>query len=349
MVVVVVALCLGILLGISALVVDLGYLGAAQAQLQAAADAASHAGAMQLDGTADGVVAAEQAAIDLASFNTVAGEPVVLDPSTGVETGVWDIPSSTFTPGGTALEINAVRVLARRDDLPAWFANAAFGEETLAASVVSVAHKQDAGAAEVECFIPLGIPGCLIDDVYGMDGINMVDLVLNPPGVNNVAWARPGANPNANWLRSQLWDCEQDGSLSVDDSVDLNNGVINSALKAMADEVEASGSVWDTDLWGPLPSQHSRSGIKKSSYGNTLEGPIAVYEDDAFCSSPGPMNGTYPVAGFVWGAIYDVATSGPAAQRTIRMRIDTTQSHEGGTQAGGTNYGIEYRHLALVY
>ncbi len=349
MVLVVVALALGVLLGISALVVDLGYLSSTQAQLQAAADAGSHAGAMQLDGTDAGVVAASQAAVDVASFNTVAGEPLTLDPSTEVEVGIWDIPSSSFTPGGGALFINAVRVTARRDDLPAWFANAAFGEEVLAASAVSIAHRQFAGAGEVECFIPLGIPGCVIDDVYGFDGINMVDLVLNPPGVNNVAWARPGANPNANWLRDQLWDCEFDGSLAVGDAIDLNNGVINSALKAMADEVEASSTTWNEDLWGPIPAQHARSGIAKSKYGNTLEGPVAVYEDDSFCSSPGPMNGTYAVSGFVWGAIYDVATSGPAADRTIRMRIDTTGSYDYGTDDGGTDYGVEYRHLALVY
>ena len=74
-----------------------------------------------------------------------------------------------------------------------------------------------------------------------------------------------------------------------------------------------------------------------------------MYDDDGFCSSPGPMNGTYPVSGFVWGAIYDVATSGPAAQRTIRMRVDTSGSYDFGTHEGGTDYGVEYRHLALVY
>ncbi len=348
MVLVVVALSLGVLLGVAALVVDLGYLSSSQAQLQAAADAASHAGAMQLDSTEDGLTAAAQAAEDVASFNIVSGQPLTLDPTTDIQIGIWDIPSATFTEGGATVAINAVRVTARRDDLHAWFAHAAFGQAAQAASVVSVAHQSMAGAGEVDCFLPLGIPSCVIDDVYGAGGINMVDLVLNPPGLNNVAWARPGSNPNASWLRNQLYSCEYDGSLAVGDSVDLNNGVINSALQAMADEIEASSTSWDSDLWGTIPSQHPKSGIAASLYGNTLEGPVAVYEDDTICSSGGPMNGTFAVSGFVWGAIYDAATKGKVADRTIRMRLDTTQSYDYGTDDGGTDYGVEYRHLALV-
>jgi Flp pilus assembly protein TadG len=348
MVVVVVALVLGVLLGISALVVDLGYLGASQAQLQAATDASSHAGAMQLDGTDDGLANASQAALDLASFNEVAGEPVQLDDTTDIELGIWDIPTSTFTAGGDTIEINAVRVTARRDDLPAWFANAAFGEEVLAASAVSIAHRQFTGAGEVECFIPLAVPGCWIEDT-GPDQVNFYDLVLNPVGANNVAWARPEANPNGSWLRNQIWNCEYDGNIDVGTSMELNNGVINSALAALAGEVEASSTVWDESKWGPLPPQETRSGISPLQYGHTLEGPIAVFENDSYCSSPSAMNGTEAVSGFVWGAIYEVVTSGKVADRTIKLRLETTEAYDMGVAAGGPDYGVEYRHLALVY
>jgi hypothetical protein len=60
------------------------------------------------------------------------------------------------------------------------------------------------------------------------------------------------------------------------------------------------------------------------------------------------MNGTEEVTGFVWGAIYEVLTSGPAAQRTIRMRLETLGDHDLGTGGGGPDYGVVYRHLALV-
>ncbi len=348
MVLVVVALCLGILLGISALVIDLGYLSASQAQLQAAADAASHAGALQLDGTDAGVAAASQAAVDVGGFNSVAGEALDLDDTTDVELGIWDIDASSFTAGGDAVDINAVRVTARRDDLPAWFAHAAFGEDALAASAVSIAHRQLTGAGRVDCFLPLAVPSCFID-TYGTDMAGYYDLLLNPPGVNNVAWARPLANPNAAWLRNQLWDCDYDGPLEVDTNLELNNGVINSALTAMADMVEASDTSWDPAHWGALPAQEPRSGIDPSLYGHTLEGPIAVFDNDSYCTSPGPMNGTEAISGFVWGAVYEVVTSGPVGKRTIKLRLETTESYDMGTGAGGPDYGVEYRHLALVY
>ncbi len=347
MVLVLVALSLGLLLGVSALVLDIGYLSASQAELQAAADAASHAAAAQLDSTDAGLLNAGQAAVDVASFNVVAGEPLVLDPVTDVELGIWDIDTKTFTLGGTALEINAVRVTARRDDLPAWFAAAAFGEESLAASALSVGHRQWVGAGEVECYLPMAVPSCFID-ANGLDQVNYYDLVLNPPGVNNVAWAAPDGGANANWLKNQIWNCEYDGAVSVGETLDLNNGVINSALQAMADEVMASSTVWDESKWGPLPPQEARSGISSALYGHTLEGPLAVFENEDYCTSPGPMNGTEAIAGFVWGAIYEVVTSGPAASRTIKLRLETTDIYDMGTGNGGPDYGIEYRHLSLV-
>ncbi len=139
------------------------------------------------------------------------------------------------------------------------------------------------------------------------------------------------------------------GPLEVDTNIELNNGVINAALTAMADMVEASNTSWVEDKWGALPEQESRSGIDPSLYGHTLEGPIAVFENDSYCTSAGPMNGTEAISGFVWGAIYEVVTSGPVAKRTIKLRLETTDSYDMGTGAGGPDYGVEYRHLALVY
>ncbi|MFH1462965.1 MAG: pilus assembly protein TadG-related protein [Pseudomonadota bacterium] len=344
----VVALMLLILLGMAALVIDLGYQGASQAELQAAADAAAHAGAMQLDGTEDGLDAATQAALDFAAFNSAAGDPVELDPSADILLGIWDEVSGSFSAGGATEMIDAVQVTARRDDLPAWFARAAFGRDSLAASVQSVARRTYEGAGRVDCFLPLAVPSCVIEDVYGIDHINQVDLVLNPPGVNNVAWARPDAHPSASWLSSQIWNCSYEGSIEVIDSVELNNGLIASVLADLADKIEASDTTWDSALWGSLPAQAARSGIASSRYGHTLEGPIAVFDDDSYCTSPGPMNGTEEITGFVWGAIYEVVTTGAAANRTIKMRLETTETHDLGTGSGGPDYGVVYHKLALV-
>jgi len=127
---IVVALLLLVFVGMAALVVDLGYLTTTRAQLQAAADAGAHAGAMQLDGTEEGLAAAVEAAVAIAAINAADGEAVDLRPTDDIALGVWDEDAATFTAGGTALAIDAVQVDARRADLPAWFARLAFGRES---------------------------------------------------------------------------------------------------------------------------------------------------------------------------------------------------------------------------
>ena len=194
----------------------------------------------------------------------------------------------------------------------------------------------------MSCFLPIAIPQCLIEETHGEEGVQDVDMVLNPPGADNVGWMRPDGNPNANWLRGQIRDCEQDGDLAMGDIVDLNNGVINSALSELADAVETGDTSWDSSVWGPLPAQAPRSGIARNLYGGTWEAPAVVFDDPSYCQGGGgEWTGTAQVSGFVWVAVYDVVTSGPASERTIRTRIDTTRSHKVGTGSGGLSYGVE--------
>lgn len=68
---VIVAIVIGLLILMIGLVVDLGYLYTRKTELQNAADASALAGAKELNGTATGVVAAKNKAIELAAANGV--------------------------------------------------------------------------------------------------------------------------------------------------------------------------------------------------------------------------------------------------------------------------------------
>ena len=345
------ALSLTVLLGFGALAIDVSHVHLVDQQLQTAADASAHAAVMMLDGSEEGLAAAKTAAGELAQANYAGGQKVTLDdsgsPFAKAVFGVWDAEARSFDESEDPEEVNAVRVTTGHENT----STAALGSLTdikLSPRASSTAVRDLQGAGAVECFIPLAIPSCLIETAYGEDGIQDIDLVLNPKGVDNVGWARPAASPNASWLKGQLTDCKGDGEVAIGDSLGLQNGVVASAMSAMASELEGSATGWDGDVWGAMPAQLSNSAISNAAYGNTLEGPLFVFEDDSYCSGGGKFNGFTKVSGFVWGAVYDVATKGAADTKNIRVRLDTSREHGVGTASGGKDWGVQNVHFSLA-
>ncbi len=345
---IIVVLALVTLLGVSALVVDLGYATASKQELQAGADAGAHAGAVYLDGTDESLVNAPAAAVAAAGFNEADNSPVVLDPSADITLGQWDSVSQTFSSAATAMETNAIRVTTRRDDLPAWFSHAVSGRTALSAAVEAIGHRSTTGAGQVACFLPLAVPLCAIETSPG-SGVYHDEMIftLNPPSVNNVAWAKvDGGVPSTDYVRDMLTNCEFDGTLDVGDIVGLNNGVLDAALMELADMVDASSTLWKPD-WGGMPAQAARSSIH--NWGNTFESPIAVIDDPTKCLSPSdPFLGEWPVVGIAWGAVFEVIASGPAAEKNIKMRIDLETPRAEGTGSGGLPFGVQYVKISLV-
>lgn len=347
-----VVLGLGVIMSIAALVVDLGFAGNTQAQLQYSAESAAHAGALQLDGTHEGIGRAQDAAIRFAEINEVNGRKVLLSlmPSlegSWVRVGRWDAGMRRFQATDDPKEANAVRVRTRMNDLPAWFSPVVQGTKALAASADTIAVNSSSGASEMACFLPLAISSCLLQDPSSAATLPMRNLVLNPAGVDNVGWARPAANPNAAWLSSQLDNCRADGRVAIGDEIDLNNGVINSVLAQMAGLVASSSTQWDARVWGALPPRDPRSGVPAGAYGHTLEGAILVFDDPGYCAAKGgAFNETQDVAGFLWVAIYDVTTSG--SKRTIKVRADNRREHRVGWEVGGPDYGVTTPHVYLA-
>ena len=327
------------ILGIGALAIDSAYVFHVRQQAINAADAAAVAGATGLDGTEEGMTEALQRAQAIALANIAAGDAVVVEDA-DVAFGYWDDEVREFVESDVPEEVNAISVLAR---VPTGglVGEVAFGRSIQQVSGRAVALSQEGPASEVDCFLPIGIPSCLIEGGAGPDAAQYIDMVLNPPGADNVGWARPDANPDASWVRDQIRDCEYGGSVELGDTVDLGNGEMTSALEELAAAIEASDTTWDESVWGAQPARERRSAVGQRFYGNTWEAPALVFDDDSYCGGGGSWTGTAVVSGFVWVAVYDVVAQGAAANKTIKVRVDTTRTHEVGTGSGGPEWGVD--------
>ena len=358
---VVVALVLLVLAGFAALVVDLGYARLVQAQLQAAADAASLGGVEELDLTDDGLTEARSVAVGVAALNSAHGETVVLDPNDGnasegdVTLGVWDRSAQTFTASMDAAEVNAVQVIARRDDLTPLLSRVAWGRDHLGAAARSIAViRGELGAGEVPYYLPFGLPMCLWDE-NDPDEIMDMTFVLSPAGEDNTGWANLGGHPSTSWILDHIaavlpcmHEWYETGEVdvacvegSIDNTATLDNGLATSALRGITDAVEA-GVAWDSSVWGVLPEQQECSGVDEELYGHMFAGPIPVFDGGgSYCSEGGgAWTGSAPLDGFVWAAIYDVCDKGSAANKNVYLRVDLSSRFDIGTWYGGGDYGI---------
>lgn len=326
------------ILAMGALSIDSAYVFHVRQQAINAADAAAVAGATGLDGTEEGMTEALQRAQAIALANVAAGDSVVVEDA-DVTFGYWDDEVREFVASDVPEEVNAISVLAR---VPTGglVGEVAFGRSIQQVSGQAVALSQEGPAGAVDCFLPIAIPSCLIEQASSPDAAEQIDMVLNPPGADNVGWARPDGNPNASWVRDQIRDCEYAGEVELGDTVNLNNGVMSSALTELAQAVEDSDTTWSEGPWGAMPAQESRSAIGSGFYGNTWEAPALVFEDDSYCGGGGSWTGTATLSGFVWVAVYDVVATGPASGKTIKVRIDTTRTHNVGTGSGGPSWGV---------
>ncbi len=365
---VVVAIVLLALVGVAALVVDLGYARLVQQQLQSAADASALGAVRRLDQTSDGLDNARATAVDVAALNDAHGEPVVLDPNEGnsvtgdVCLGVWDDTSGTFSPSEDASEINAVQVLARRNDLTPLLSRVAFGRTDLGAGARAVAAlRTRLSAGEVPYYIPFALPTCLWDSYSDPEIENSV-FTLSPAGTDNTGWASVGGQPNAAWVAehlSRIGPCMEEyqatGTVSdecavasTSEDVGLANGVAASGTMALADAIEG-GLAWDPAVWGPLPEQSECSSVDEANYGNAIMGPLPVFEDSgSYCDPKAAWNQYMPLKGFVWAAVYDVCAKGAAKDKNVFLKVDMSHIYPVGTWYGGSDFGIEADGPAVV-
>ena len=193
------------------------------------------------------------------------------------------------------------------------------------------------GAGGVNCYLPLALPDCAIQDAIDDGGtIEDLTLVLNPAGIDNIGWAIPGdAGANADNVKDQLnGNCSGDEA-EIGGPVDLNNGVIDKALQILADNIDDSETVYTDGPWDAQPAQHAKSVI--SNYGNTYEGVIMIFDGEGdYCDEGGKAkwNTTETITGFAWAAVFDV-TDGGAKDKNMRVSIDMSNEHDYGSKGGG--------------
>lgn len=341
---IILAISLPVLLGMSAIAVDLSYQKVVRAELQAASDIASAAGAAELDGTYEGFARAKDAAIRAAARNNADGDFVPLAPG-DIEFGYWDRDTWSWTPTDDPELADSMQVRVRRAEVGTSFAGVAFSRSTIAARAGATAlQPPDTPAGAVGCYLPLAVPQCLFE-THTTEELSQLRLVLNPSGVDNVGWARAGDYPNANWLRDQINDCQQDGRATVGDSVGLQNGVAASVPREIVDAMKHSDVLWDTPEWGEIPAQNDRSGLSPVEYGQVIEGSIIVFESGPeYCEGMGGgYNGMETIVGFAWAVIYDVRRAGGAAEQNIWVKLDPNADQNVGIIGGGlVDGGVDY-------
>jgi Flp pilus assembly protein TadG len=346
-------LLLPVLLGFAALVVDIGNARLRRAELQVAADAAAWSGAGELNLTQAGMIAAREATALVAAANLAADTPVVLEPS-DIEIGAWDPDDSTFTTTTDPQRANAVRVVARRDDLTPFFARAVYETEGLDVGVESIAIRGPyVGAAEVPFYLPFGLPACVFEQ-HTTDELVDMDFLLNPAGEDNAGWGLVEGPTSTAALADHLDEIlpcilqyQEEGvinpacaTVSTSDDLDLNNGEHSAALKALADAI-GEGALWDEEVWGDLPARHDGSAVDPNLYGHMLAGPLPVFDGgNEYCEGGGGWTETAPIVGFVWAAVYDVRWKGAAAQRNVWIRLNFHHPYDVGTAPGGGPYGV---------
>lgn len=332
------ALVMVILLGFGVLVIDVGSAQNSRAELQAASDASALTAVKIMDGTAAGLTSARTLAGTIASNNLIAGTPFALSSRVDatLDLGRWVNNAFVNDASNPALVV-AARITGRRSTLPTFFAPLLGGGDTLAVRSSTVAL--GGGPIGAACPMPIAIPVCALPTGSAVCNYN---LQLGPDGGDNGAWARiGGGRPSAQTVRSAISGCTNASTTS--DTVSLNNGQIASASGDVAAQISNSSELWNTSAWGAEPAQANRSGVTR--YGRVYHTAVIVFQGSAGSCNGQKYTGTgYPVLGFASGVAYDAVTTGPAAQRTISMRLvcETTQ------QVGGGRYFGARAPLALV-
>jgi hypothetical protein len=276
------AIMLAAIVGLLALVVDLGHLQNVKNELQNAADAAALAGArtlMPLSGTGNPpwpmenpppCTTATQAAMDTSVRNQANLKNISLDPAE-VITGNWDFKpvgtrTGTFTPMACGSETNAVKVTARmRGDLPQGpvtmtFAKI-FGFNTVnpfATAIAAIGYLDT---------LPTGSPGGFIGanedfmDTIRRDNPDATPehpagpyyIILQAAGgqvdwkyADNGGWVGPeGTVPNTPYLRGVINDGTTFDMDAGETQATLSNGANASVIMAIDNKIQSEGGNWN--------------------------------------------------------------------------------------------------------
>jgi Flp pilus assembly protein TadG len=219
------ALLLTVLVGVVAMVVDIGNAWKVDAELQNAADSAALAGAVDLIGIATQFPLAIRDAQYDGTRNNANGGAVNV-PAANVVLGNWAFPSGPFTPfvAQPASQINAVQVTTPNTSVQTFFAQVlGITQQNVQTRAIAVAS----GPSAAQCGFPLAIPDACLSDANGnLDcptvlqfnrntnnvALTLLSLTQPTPGLIDCAMAQALGTPQAQCPAG--CDCSKAGCIS---------------------------------------------------------------------------------------------------------------------------------------
>lgn len=228
-----------VLLALTALAIDLGYMYVAKGQLQSAADAAALAGAGRLDGTNSfAQYSARNAAVRFAGKNNAAGESVAISSdysnsqssSNDITIGTWN--GTTFTPG--TMPVNAIEVRTRRTSESSGgpislFFGKAFGFHEMGAAASAVASRPMRGGT----YIMLNYNVCM--NATAISPSSPYTLTPSVP-FQNMAWTSLTSDPTSASSVQETLFCPSGNLPNIPvcgRNIHTNNGTISQIFKSV--------------------------------------------------------------------------------------------------------------------
>ncbi len=337
-------LSFGVLLGFSALSVDVGLVRVAASQLQASLDAAALSGASELDGTLLGLAEAKLRAQSVAAQNTMVGRPIDLT-LPQVELGTYDPETGVFDPfvvGDDPHDVDAVRIDHTAPQLDSVLAHFVFdlaGYDLRARSMAL--RPPGAGVAtSTECFLPFAVPDCWLAETPPGTNPKPIKFTFSPSPTDAIAWGSPYGQPSNSSVVDQLaGQCSSD-PIHVGDPIYTSEGLLEPVLVEIAAILNEGGSVvpteWDEELYGPIPERlgtpdtanlkFPKSSVTLEHWGNTYEGPVALVDAGPDCDAVAFGGAPMAMSGVAWAVIYDVDAL--SLDRNVYLQLDLTNEHD---------------------
>jgi hypothetical protein len=334
------AVLLGVLVGFSALAVDIGLVRVARAQLQSSLDAAALSGAQELNGTIAAFAVAEARTIEYASYNPVLRELVALS-GAEIDVGVYNRLDGSFVVYGGGIDpatVNAVRVSHAAPSVAPVLSKVAFGATAFQVEATAVGVRPIAvgPAGSTGCFLPFAIPACHLAGLAAGTNPEPFMFTFSPTPTDSIAWGDPEANPSSDAVRDQFKSECAGGEIAVGDTMYVNEGSHTGALHTLSQILNKQTTVetmpWDASVYGALPARDgvdanvpSQSGVKPANWGNTLQGVVALVDAGDDCGAVA-FPGSYDITGFAWAVVYDMNEQG--SDKNVRMLLDVTSEHD---------------------
>jgi len=255
------ALTLVALVGIMALVIDLGHLYVVKGELQRAADAGAIAGALKLFNIPPGshypvssvpdCTRALGACQTIVAANQADGGSLSL-PSADVTFGQWDAATRTFVATGCSPPqgVTGVKVVVRKDQTVNGTVSLSFlgllpgGWSRVSLAAQAIAFNGYAGYAPPGSgAMPFAIDGNKVPPGHGGE---LLTIHLNPtPGDGGCWHTFDDKSPGASDLRDLVDGTTPSPPLQVGDYIKATEGVGDSVLQTVKQQLNSYGGQWD--------------------------------------------------------------------------------------------------------